>query len=212
MEEAGMKVVVFGATGGTGRELVKHALGHAHTVRAFVRRPDKLKIVHHRLEVVTGDVLDAASVQAAVAGQDAVFSALGVNGLKADTILSEGVANLLAAMEKERVRRLVFVSSLGVGDSRKQSGPLFRWVLLPTLLKHLFADKEKAEELIRASEVDWTIVRPGRLTKGRLTARYRIGQQVGGLFPRISRGDVADFMLHAVERDEFVRDTPGLAY
>src|SRR3954454_1002100 len=101
-----MQLVGFGATGGTGRELVKQAVGHGHSVRAFVRNPDKLKIIHHRLEVVQGDVLDQKAVAAAVAGQDAVLSALGVNDRKPNTVLSDGTRNLLAAMKKQKVKRL----------------------------------------------------------------------------------------------------------
>ncbi|HEX8243738.1 MAG TPA: SDR family oxidoreductase [Longimicrobium sp.] len=209
-----MNVVVFGATGGTGRELVKQALGHAHTVRAFVRNPDKLKIIHHRLEVVQGDVLDATAVAAAVAGQDAVMSALGVNDRKPNTVLSDGTRNLLAAMETQKVKRLLFVSSLGVGETKGQLGPLYNLVLLPGLLKHIFADKETAEELVRESMLDWTIVRPGVLKNGRLTAKYRAGPDAakGRWFPKVSRADVADFMLHALERNEHVRAAASICY
>lgn len=207
-----MNVVVFGATGGTGRELVKQALGHAHTVRAFVRNPDRLKIIHHRLEVVQGDVLDQKAVDAAVAGQDAVFSALGVNDRKPNTVLSDGTRNLLAAMKKQKVKRLLFVSSLGVGDTQGQLGPLYNWILLPRMLKHVFADKETAEELIRGSKLDWTIVRPGSLKNGRLTAKYRAGPDAakGRWFPRVARADVADFMLHALERNQHIRGAPSI--
>lgn len=209
-----MQVVVFGATGGTGRELVKQALGHGHTVRAFVRNADKLKLVHHRLEVVQGDVADARSVEGAIDGTEAVLSALGVTERKPNTILSDGVGNLLQAMRKKKVQRLVFVSSLGVGDSKGQLGPVYNWIVLPTLLKNVFADKEKAEELIRASKAEWTIVRPGRLTGGNLTGRYRAGPDAAKKkwFPRIARADLADFILAATERRLFLRDTPAICY
>ncbi|HEX8904129.1 MAG TPA: SDR family oxidoreductase [Longimicrobiaceae bacterium] len=209
-----MNVVVFGATGGTGHELVRQALGHAHTVRAFVRNPDKLKVIHHRLEVVQGDVLDRKAVASAITGQDAVLSALGVDDRKPNTVLSDGVRNILAAMKKQKVRRLLFVSSLGVGDTKGQLGPLYNWVLMPMLLKHTFADKEKAEELIRGSKLDWTIVRPGALKDGRVTAKYRSGPDAakGRWFPKIARADVADFMLHALERNEHVGQAPSICY
>ncbi|HSU13949.1 SDR family oxidoreductase [Longimicrobium sp.] len=210
-----MNLVVFGASGGTGRELVKQALGHAHTVRAFVRNPDKLKVIHHRLEVVQGDVTDRKAVAEAIRGQDAVLSALGVNDRKPNTVLSDGVRNILASMKKQKVRRLIFVSSLGVGDSKGQLGPLYNWILLPSLLKNIFADKEKAEELIREASLDWTIVRPGSLNNGRLTAKYRTGAEAAAkkkLLPRISRADVADFMLHVLERNEQIGQTPAIRY
>jgi putative NADH-flavin reductase len=209
-----MNVVVFGATGGTGRELVKQALGHAHTVRAFVRNPDRLKVIHHRLEVVQGDISDPKSVAAAVAGQHAVLSALGVNDRKPNTVLSDGVRSILSAMKKQKVRRLLFVSSLGVGDSKGRLGPVYNWFILPTLLKNIFADKETAEQVIRDSRLDWTIVRPGRLTDGRLTAKYRAGSGAATTrwSPSVSRADVADFMLHALERGEHIRETPAISY
>ena len=209
-----MQLVVFGATGGTGRELVKQALGHAHSVRAFVRDPDKLKVIHHRLEVVTGDVQDTKSVAAAVAGQDAVLCALGVYERKPNTVLSDAVRTIVKAMKKQRVRRLLFVSSLGVGESKGQLGPLYNGILLPLLLKEIFADKEKAETVVRDSGLDWTIVRPGRLTKARLTGKYRAGPDAakGRWFPKIARADVADFMLNALERNLFVREAPGVVY
>src|SRR3954454_14024854 len=115
-----MQLVGFGATGGTGRELVKQALGHGHSVRAFVRDPDRLKVIHHRLEVVTGNVQDAKGVAAAVAGQDAVLCALGVNERRPNTVLSDAVRTIVGAMKAERVRRLLFVSSLGVGETKGQ--------------------------------------------------------------------------------------------
>jgi uncharacterized protein YbjT (DUF2867 family) len=213
-EEGRMNLVVFGATGGTGRELVKQALGHGHTVRAFVRTPDKLKVIHHRLEVVQGDIADKKAVAEAIRGQEAVLSALGVNDRKPNTVLSDGVRNIVAQMGKQKVRRLIFVSSLGVGDSKGQLGPLYNWILLPALLKNIFADKQKAEEVIRESKLDWTIVRPGALTSGRLTAKYVSGAEAAKrkLLPKVSRADVADFMLHVLERNEQIGQTPAIRY
>jgi putative NADH-flavin reductase len=209
-----MQLVVFGATGGTGRELVTQTLGHGPSVRAFVRDPGKLKIVHHRLEVVTGDVQDAKSVAAAVAGQDAVLCALGVNERKPNTILSDAVRTIVGAMKTEGVRRLLYVSSLGVGETKGQLGLLYNHVLLPLLLKEIFADKETAETVVRESDLDWTIVQPGRLTNARLTGKYRAGADAakGRWFPKVARADVADFMLNALERKQFIREAPGLAY
>src|SRR4051794_17092135 len=112
-----MKVVVLGATGGTGRELVKQALELGHDVTAFVRDPAKLKIEHERLSVVQGNMLDTASLEKAIIGQDVVVSALGSPGLGKSTDLSEGTANIIRAMDKAGVKRLVFESAIGIGDS-----------------------------------------------------------------------------------------------
>ena len=207
-----MKVVVFGATGGTGRELVKQALGHGHSVRAFVRNPDRLKVIHHRLEVITGDVHDQGAVAEAVRGHDAVLSALGIHERKPNTILSDAMRAIVAAMRQEQVKRLLMVSSLGVGDSKGQLGPIYNAILIPLLLKEIFADKETAEAVVKDSALDWTIVRPGRLTNARLSGKYRAGADAAKArwFPKISRADTADFILNALERGQFIRETPAL--
>jgi putative NADH-flavin reductase len=207
-----MEVVVFGATGGTGRELVKQALGHGHSVRAFVRNPDRLKL-HPRLEVITGDVHDDKAVAEAVRGQDGVLSALGMYERKPNTLLSDAMRNIVRAMGAEQVKRLLMVSSLGVGDSKGQLGPIYNAIILPLLLKEVFADKETAETVVKESALDWTIVRPGRLTNARLSGKYRAGPDAakGRWFPKVSRANTADFMLNALERNQYVRETPALA-
>jgi uncharacterized protein YbjT (DUF2867 family) len=209
-----MQVLILGATGGTGRELVKQALGHGHSVRAVARNPEKVKTVHPRLEVVQGDIGDPKSLTAALKGQDAVLCAVGVNELKPNTILSDGVRNLLTAMKRQKVKRLIFVSSLGVGDSKGQLGPIYNLVLLPALLKNLFADKETAETYVRESQADWTIVRPGKLTSKLLTGRYRSGPDAAKKrwMPKVARADVADFMLDTLEHNRFIREAPGICY
>jgi len=209
-----MQVLILGATGGTGRELVKQALGHGHSVRAVARKPEKVKAVHPRLEVVQGDIGDPKSLEAALKGQDAVLSAVGVNDRKPNTVLSDGVRNLLTAMKRQKVKRLIFVSSLGVGDSKGQLGPMYNLVLLPALLKNIFADKETAEQAIRESDTEWTIARPGALNNKLLTGKYRAGPEAvkKRWFPRIARADVADFMLDTLEHNRFIREAPGIFY
>jgi uncharacterized protein YbjT (DUF2867 family) len=210
-----MQVLILGGTGGTGRELIEQALGHGHTVRVMARDPDKVKKVHPRLEVVKGDIADTTALAAAVKGQDAVLSALGVNDRKPNTVLSEGTRNLVRAMKRQKVKRLIYVSSLGVGDSKGKLGPVYNWVLLRTLLKNIFADKERAEEVVRESGLDWTLVRPGSLNSKRLTATYLTGPAADAkrrILPRIGRADVADFMLDALEHNRFVREAPAIHY
>ncbi|HYH78235.1 MAG TPA: SDR family oxidoreductase [Longimicrobium sp.] len=209
-----MQVLILGATGGTGRELVKQALGHGHSVRAVAREPEKVKTVHPRLEVVQGDIGDPKSLAAALKGQDAVLCAVGVNERKPNTILSDGVRNLLTAMKRQKVKRLVFVSSLGVGDSKGQLGPVYNLVLLPTLLKNIFADKETAETYVRDSAAEWTIVRPGKLTSKLLTGKYLAGPDAAKKrwMPKVARADVADFMLDTLEHNRFIREAPGICY
>ena len=144
--EWAMKLLVFGATGGTGREIVAQALDQGHVVTAFVRNPAALTTKHERLKLAQGDVLEYPSVEAAVPGQDAVLSALGVRKLRKNTILSDGTKNLIRAMEQHGVKRFVCESSLGVGDSQGQLGWVFNLFIIPLFLRNIFRDKEVQEQ------------------------------------------------------------------
>jgi putative NADH-flavin reductase len=209
-----MNVLVIGATGRTGREVVTQALDHGHVVTAFARNPSDVTRQHERLKVVQGDVLTDPSVEAAVRGQDAVVSALGARTHGRTTVLSDGTKNVVRAMEQHGVRRFVCESSLGVGDSRGQLGPLFDWVVLPLWLRHVYRDKEVQERAVRESTLDWVIVRPALLTNGPHTGVYRVGLTYtrSSLVPRISRADVADFMLKQLADDTYLRTAPALWY
>ena len=209
-----MKLLVLGPTGGTGLELVEQALEDGHKVTALARRPEALKIRHSNLTVQQGDILDGAGVEAAVHGQEAVLSALGVRKLAKNTILSDGTRNLIRAMEKMGVKRLIVESSLGVGDSRGQLGGWYNWFMVPVFLKDVFAEKERQEALIRASALDWVIVRPAILTNGPRTGRYRAGFAAndGRIRRKISRADTAEFMLKQIRDNRFLRLAPGVSY
>jgi len=160
-----LRVLIIGATGGTGRQLVQQALGLGHQVTAFVRKPAKLKMEHPNLSVVQGDVLDYASVESAMQGQNAVLSALGHKRLFWPTkILSEGTRNILRAMKACHVPRLVCESSLGVGNSVGRLRLLFTLFVIPVILPFVFWDKVRQEKLIEETDMDWIIVRPAVLT------------------------------------------------
>jgi len=153
-----MKVLIFGATGATGQCLTEQALLLSHEVTAFARNPsviqegldEALSFEPDQLSVVRGDILDPASVEAAMVGQDAVLCALGTRSLSATTVLSTGTKNIIAAMEKSGTRRIICESSLGVGDSRNQSGFVFGKIIVPLIFKGLFEDKERQERELRA--------------------------------------------------------------
>jgi putative NADH-flavin reductase len=210
-----MRLLVFGSTGGTGREIVDQALAQGHTVTALARDPAKLGKRHARLTVVQGDVLDAASVEQAMPDHEAVLCAIGAGtrgGLR-----SAGTRNIVRAMEKAGVRRLVCQTSLGYGDSREvlNTSPLyFKYIVVPFVLRRAFADHAQQEEHIQGSGLDWIIVRPANLTDGPRTGLYRHG------FPatdrtikvHISRADVADFMLKQLSDDTYLRKKPGVSY
>jgi putative NADH-flavin reductase len=209
-----MKLLIAGATGATGLELMEQALEAGHEVTAFARRPPAVKLKHANLKVHQGDILDYSAVEAAVQGQDAVLSALGVRQLGKNTVLSDGTRNLIQAMEKLGVKRLVVESSLGVGDSQGQLGPVHQWFVLPVLLRNIFADKETQESVIRASRLDWVIVRPAILTNGPRTSRYKAGFAANyqSIKRKISRADTAEFMLKQLTDDTYLHQTPGLSY
>ena len=209
-----MRLLVIGATGGTGRELVQQALAEGHEVTAFVRDPARLPIEHANLRVAQGDVLNYATVEAAMRGQDAVLSALGHRTFFRPTkIQSEGMRNILRAMEACGVSRLICETALGLGNSIFRMGIPGTFVFLPLVLPFYFWDKARQEDLIMASDRDWTIVRPGILTSGAARRKYRHGPKVGNYFwPASSaRADVADFMLKQLKDDRYVGLAPGMA-
>ncbi|MDB5307979.1 MAG: 3 beta-hydroxysteroid dehydrogenase/Delta 5--_4-isomerase [Gemmataceae bacterium] len=209
-----MRILIFGATGRTGRQLVAQALKRGHAVTAFARTPGKLTLHDSRLTVIRGDVRIAESIHPAVPGPDAVLSALGTRSLRPTTLLSEAARRIVHAMEVHGVRRILWQSSLGVGETRGQLGPLYNWLLIPLLLRRVFADKERQEAILRATPLDWTIVQPAALTPGPRTGTYCAGPgaAAGQLFPRISRADVAHFLLEELEQRRHVRQAVPLCY
>ena len=207
------RVLIVGATGGTGRQLVAQALERGYTVTALVRDPSRLPIKHPQLTIIQGDVLDAASVEAAMRGQEAVLSALGHRRFFYPTrILSEGTRNILRAMETHSVPRLVCETSLGLGDSAGRMGLYFTFFILPMVLPFYFSDKARQERIVAGSTAEWVIVRPGVLTNGPKRGRYRHGRSIGSYLwtVRISRATVADFMLDQLTSDTYLRAAPGV--
>lgn len=209
------RVLIVGATGGTGRQLVAQALERGHEVTALVRNPAKLLVDDPRLTVIRGDVLDYDAVERAVAGQDVVVSALGHKRFFYPTrILSEGTGNLLRAMEAHGVRRLVCETSLGIGSGAWRMGLYYTLFVIPLILPFYFWDKTRQERMIAAAKVDWVIVRPGVLTNGARRGTYDHGLRVGSLLRtvRISRADVADFMLNQLDTDTYLGAAPGVCW
>jgi uncharacterized protein YbjT (DUF2867 family) len=207
-----MRITVFGANGPTGRLLTGQALDAGHQVTAVTRRPDSFPVRHDRLEVAGADVLDPAAVDAVVAGRDAVLSTLGVPaGKEPITTYSRGVANMVAAMDRHRVRRLAVVSSSGVEPhSYSDGGFLFNRILLPyvtrVLGKTLYDDMRRMEALVRASGLDWTIVRPSGLYHLPSVTDYTIVD--GHADSRFTaRADLAASMLALLDDDRYLRAT-----
>lgn len=207
------RVLIVGATGGTGRMLVSQALERGLQVTALVRDRSQLEGGHPHLTIVQGDVLEASSLKAAMTGQDAVLSALGHKRFFGPTrILSEGSRNILRAMEDHKVPRLICETSLGIGDSVGRLGLYYTLFVIPVILAFYFWDKTRQEQIIAGSKVEWIIVRPGALTNGEKCGKLRHGHSVGSyvLTASISRADVADFMLNQLESDTYLRSAVGV--
>jgi putative NADH-flavin reductase len=211
-----LRLLIIGATGGTGRQLVRQALEQGHEVTAFVRNPQRLKMEHTNLRIVQGDVLDYASVEAAMKGQNAVLCALGHKRLFGPTtILSRGTANIMRTMKNCGAARLICESSLGVGDAVGRLGLPATLLFVPLILPFYFWDRVRQEALIANNiDIDWVIVRPATLTNGPARGDYRHGFAVGSYIwlSRVSRADVADFMLKQLNDDTYAGTAPGICY
>ncbi len=203
-----MKLSVFGATGGTGRQLVEQALADGHTVTVLVRNAVTFPVQHEKLTVLQGDVRDLTMVETAVAGQDAILSALGTNQHGPVSVCTDGVQSILTAMEHSHVRRLLVVSAYGATDSHHRDCYNF---LLWTIQKEKMLDKDHMEKLIMHSDVDWTLIRPSALTNGPQTQNYHSGPDLRmHITSHIPRADVADFMLQHITDTTSVRKALAL--
>ncbi|MEM9817337.1 MAG: SDR family oxidoreductase [Cyanobacteria bacterium P01_D01_bin.6] len=209
-----MKLVIFGATGTVGRQVVQQALAQGHTVTAFARNLTKLNIQHSQLSVAQGDVMDDAAVEQAIRGQDAVVCVLGAGKQLKSTIRSAGTQQIIQAMEKVGLRRLICLSTIGTGDSWSNLDFYWKYVMFGFILRQVLADHERQEALVRNSNLDWTIVRPGALTDGPLTGDYRhsFPSSDRNITLQISRADVADFILKQLSDQASLYQAPSLSY
>ncbi len=207
-----MKILVFGSTGTIGKHLVEQALDAGHKVTAFARDTAKIASSHERLTKVAGDVLNPSSVAASMPHHDAVLVVLGAG--RKGRVRAEGTRNIIAAMHAHGVKRLICQSSLGVGDSRGNLNFFWKYIMFGMLLRPAYADHELQEQYVRTSGLDWTIVRPAAFIDGEHTGQYRHGfsttDKSGAL--KISRADVADFLLKQLEDLRYLHQSPGLSY
>ncbi len=204
-----MRIVVFGASGRTGRQIVRCALERGHDVTAFVR-PESASVLEsevasgEEMRTVTGDIFDAASMRTAVEGQDAVICALGSSSLTATTVRSEGTANVIRVMEEEGVARLLVVSAMGVAESWSTLSFINK-LFFATLLHSSRRDHEAQEAVVKKSGLAWTIIRPSGLTDAESSGTYELGERVRGKTSRISRADVAKALVDELEASELER-------
>lgn len=203
-----MKLVIFGASGQTGRLLVEQALDNGHFVTAYVRRAGALTQNHPNLNQVVGQLSDTSRLTEAIAGADACFSTLGGTSLsKPSTEFTRGIGRIVTVMEQQGVSRFIYLSSIGAGESRYFMGPLLRLLIVGLFLRIPLADHTANEKCISKSSLQWTLVRPGNLTTGEKTGKTRHGSDFIKLNgnPKISRADVAAFMLDQAENQSFLK-------
>ena len=206
-----MKITILGPTGPTGRQLVAQALARGHEVTAFARRPAALP-VHPALVTVTGSIADAAALDGAIAGRDAVLSALGGRPWRRrERVCSTAMRYAVDAMQRHHVRRVVAISTFGAGDTRPRTGWLVRHLVFGAALRSEVADKEAMEAILENSGLDWTVVRVGLLHDGPARGAWRAADDasIHGM-GRIARADVAAFMLDQLDDARWLRRKPAL--
>lgn len=208
-------VAIIGASHGIGLETVKAALAAGHEVRALARSANGIPVTNERLTKIAGSALERRDVDKAVGGADAVIQAIGVRSLQelmfGTKLFSESTRVLIDAMQAAGVKRLIAVTGAGAGNSRGRISFLYDYVAFPILLQRIYHDKDIAEDMITKSGLDWTIVRPGLLTDGSMTGRYKVLPEMrdwrGGM---VTRADVADFLVKQISERSMLGKTPLL--
>jgi uncharacterized protein YbjT (DUF2867 family) len=209
-----MKILVLGATGATGRLIIQKAVANKYEVVALVRSKEKAADLTG-IELVEGDARDPAALARAMEGCGAVVSSLGtpMSPFREVTLLSTATRMLVDVMVQQNVQRLVCITGLGAGDSRGHGGFFFDQLFLPLMLRKVYEDKDRQEEAIRASTLDWTIVRPTVLNdkppRGRMQALTDLTGIHGGT---IARADVADFVVQQLANDAWLRQAPLITW
>ena len=207
-----MKIAVIGATRGIGLAMVQASLAEGHEVTALARVPNNMPISHERLHVIEGDALDPIAIAKVVKGQDVICDCLGTAKVtQTIDLFSRCTKNILISLKPEQL--LIAVTGLGAGDSKGHCGFLYDHVFLPLVLRRIYNDKNRQESMIRDNLARWIIVRPGFLNDGPRTGQYRALTNLQGIHGgRISRADVADFMLSQAKSPQFIGQTPMLIY
>jgi putative NADH-flavin reductase len=202
-----MKIVIFGASGKTGTLMVNQALELGHQVTAYIRRANSLEIEHPNLKIVVGNLNDTEKLKEAITGADACLSTLGGASLtKHATEIRSGIDKIISIMEQERVNRFIYLSSVGVGESRLYMAQPVRFLVCDLLLRVPFADHNFNEQRLAKSRLQYTFVRPGGLTDGPKTGnlKHGSGKTILKGNPKISRANVAAFMLEQLTDKTYI--------
>lgn len=209
-----MRITIFGATGETGRQLVEQALAAGYQVVAYVRNPSKLNTKHENLTIVQGELADQAIIERAVSAADAVISVLGPRGGSKGKPITRGMQNIIEAMKKQGVRRLIISSTLSAKDPNDL--PDFKAKALVNLVKltmhAAYEEIVSVADTVRKSDLDWTIVRLTTLNNNPKSGKVRVGYLgKGEVGLRISRADLAEFMLKQVQNTKYLRQAPVIS-
>jgi putative NADH-flavin reductase len=208
-----LNILVIGGSAGIGLETVKLALARGHTVTMMSRAPDKAGLEHPSLTLFPGSILDASATNTAVQGQDAVVISIGMGPTREPvSLFSEGARNVLAGMTANGVARLLTVTGIGVAETRGHGSFFYDNILQPLALNTIYEDKEKQEVMVRASQLQWTLLRPGFLTDDEPTGSYRVITDITGVtVGDISRADTAHYIIAALEQQLHIEEAPILS-
>lgn len=202
-----MNVIVFGATGTVGKLAVERMLAEGHSVTAFARNPDKLEADQRGLTLYAGDATDTAIVAEAIEGHDAVVITLGSGSSRKGAIRSVGTMNVIQGMQKHGVSRLICQSTLGAHESWENLNFFWKRIMFGFLLRPVFLDHELQESLVRASGLNWTIVRPSAFADGPATGLFKenFSSLERNLTLKIARADIANFLNRQLSDNRYAR-------
>jgi putative NADH-flavin reductase len=209
-----MRVLICGATGNIGRLAVDKALKAGHEVTAFARSPEKLNLDQDKLHKAKGNIMDLASVEIAMAGQDVALTVFGAplnwsTLTKIPNLCTTGTRNIISAMKQHQVKRFICMTGIGAGDSRRHGRFVFDNLILPLLLARIYEDKNSQEKEVMQSDLDWMIVRPAELTDETELGNYRVLTALEGIRAKtIPRADVANFLVEQINSDRYLHQTP----
>jgi len=210
-----MNITIIGASKGIGKEILARALKKEHKVTVLARTPQKIEITHENLQIVPGDFLKYHSVEKSIKNAEAVIVSVGsMPARKPVELFSAGTKHLLGALKESGKQPLIIaITGIGAGDSKGHGGFFYDKIFNPLLLKTIYEDKNKQEEMLAQEYENWIVVRPGMLTNGKLTENYRALTDLSGIHGgKISRADVAHFVLEQIENPTFKKQRPLLIY
>ena len=208
-------ILVFGASGGTGLEVVEQALEAGHKVTAVLRQPDKFPIRHEQLRIIKGDVLNPLTYENTFFGMDVVISCLGTRSREPTVVYSQGVTNILQAMQKVGMDRIICLSA-GAVEIAPNTSFLMKFLIkniLQKLFKYNYADMLLMEGVLRGSNLNWTVIRPPRLLNGDRTGKYRTS--INEFIPNMSslnRADLADYIIHHIDDEKTYKSKVEISY